>query len=83
MTANQNGSYSSVYSWDGFMFTDELTKNCNRESGSLRWTVKLYRQETGRPDEGYAKYEENEEELERVRIKVKEKSYEKKRKMNG
>jgi len=55
------------------MLTDELTKHCNRESGSLRWTVKLYRSETGRPDEGYAKYEENEEELETIRIKVKEK----------
>ena len=64
------------------MLTDERTKNCNQESGSLRWTVKMYRPGTGRHDEGYAKYEENEEELERIRIKTK-KSYEKKRMMNG
>jgi len=63
------------------MLSDERTKNCNRQSGSLRWTVKTYRPETGCQDEGYAKYEENEE-LERIRIKVKKKSYEK-RMMNG
>ena len=36
----------------------------------------MYRSETGRPDEGYAGCEENGEELERIRKKVKEKSYE-------
>jgi len=52
------------------MLTDERAKNCDRESSSSRRTVKLYRPETRRPDEGYAKYEENDEELERIRIKV-------------
>jgi hypothetical protein len=43
-----------------------LTKNCNREADSLRRTA-----ERGRQDEGYAKYQENEEELERIKVKKK------------
>jgi hypothetical protein len=48
----------------------------------LTLPCKLYRSETGRPDEGYAEYEENGEEWEGIRIKVKEKSYEQKRMIN-